>query len=457
MAAGDLRSRLTLRSIDMTTMVKEKQEGREQFLADLERIDDVEAPEWMKSLRAAGAIAFRNTPFPHYKDEAWRFTNIAPIVRTPFRSVMGKPAWAISKEDVDSHLYNAPAWDQLVFVDGLWNESLSQIAEGGAAGDLTGLASSIANCEGVIEKHLGKISSPGNAFTSLNAAFLQDGALVRIPKGRKREAPIHILHISTGESEVASNPRNLIVLEESSEATIVETYVGVGSDAPHLTNGVTEVVVGDNAYLHHIKVVEESGPSYHMCTTQVRQGRDSRYDSYVITLSGRIVRNELRIALDGEGAECALKGLYLSEGDRLIDNHLFVEHCKPHCRSRMGYKGILADESHAVFTGKVLVPSNAQHTDSDQLNNNLLLSDKATLDTMPQLEIFADEVKCTHGATIGSFPDELIFYFQSRGMDPKLARGILTYGFASDIVHTIPVEEVRDRLNEYVFAKYNPE
>ena len=236
----------------------------------------------------------------------------------------------------------------------------------------------------------------------------------------------------------------------------MESYVGLNDAQGYLNNAVTEIVLGDNATLRRYKVVREGSAGHHLSTTKVIQGRDTNFHSFSITLAGQIVRNELDVVLRGEGSNALLSGLYLNDGDRLIDNALHVTHASPKCYSRMTYKGVLDGGSSSVFTGKVLVPQGSQRTDSDQINNNLLLSDKATIDTKPQLEIFADDVKCTHGATIGGFPPELIFYFQSRGMTAAKADAILTFGFASEIVDGIMIAPLRERLSKYVFEKYSP-
>jgi len=248
----------------------------------------------------------------------------------------------------------------------------------------------------------------------------------------------------------------LSILGTSAEADIVESYVGLNDAAGYLNNAVTEIVLGDNATLRRYKVVREGDAGYHLATTKVIQGRDTNFHSFTMSLTGQIVRDELDVVLGGEGANVLLSGIYLNDGDRLIDNALRVTHASPKCYSRMAYKGVLDGTSRSVFTGKVLVPQGSQQTDSNQLNNNLLLSDKATLDTKPQLEIFADDVKCTHGATIGGFPSELIFYFRSRGMTEAMAHAILTFGFASEIVDDINIDPLRERLSKYVFAKYSP-
>ncbi len=422
---------------------------------DLERMKALDGPAWLEAIRQNGAARFSELELPHRKQEAWRFTNVAPIIRTPFQPLVSAPAGAVDPGDAASHLYDEAEWTQLVFVDGFFDQGLSRIAQGSDGLRIGGLADAVARDDEVVRDHLGRFVDPSNAFIALNAAFVQDGAFFYLPKNETLEAPIHLLYLSTGKATVACHPRNLLVLGASSQATVVETHVGLSQEGTYFSNGVTEIVLEDNARLEHYKIVDEGAAAFHLATTKVCQGRDTFFRSLAVTLGGRIVRNELCVLLDGEGGECSLNGLYLNDGNRLIDNALHVEHAKAHCRSRMAYKGVLDGKSNAVFTGKVLVNRGSQKTDSDQLNSNLLLSADATIDTKPQLEIFADDVKCTHGATVGSFPKELIFYFQSRGISPSAAHGILTYGFADEIVKAIDVGPLRDRLERRVFDQYS--
>lgn len=426
---------------------------RAHYTADLEAMRSANSvPAWLRDIRTKGAAEFAETRFPHYKDEAWRFTDVRPIVSTPFRSFVGGPAATVGQDAVSQYLYAEPDWPQLVFVDGFFDARLSKLPKPPGLIVLS-LAAAARSHELSVREHLDKLIDHSSAFTKLNAAFLQDGAFVRAAKGVKLDVPIHCLFVSTGAKQAASYPRNLFIFDDSSECSLLETYVGL-ADSDYLVNGVTEIHVGPNSRVVRHKVVCETSASYHLDTTQVRIDRDARFDTFTVTLSGRIVRNELCVRFAGPGSECSLNGLYLNDGNRLIDNALYVDHDAPNCRSRMAYKGVLAGDSSAVFTGKVYVHRHAQKTDSNQLNNNLLLSDTAVIDTKPQLEIFADDVKCTHGATIGGFPRELLFYFQSRGMGGEKAHGILTYGFASEIVGQIAISPLRDWLNKLVYDKY---
>lgn len=428
--------------------------SKEHFIGDLERIGSGK-PDWLTVRRKAALGRFLATNLPHRKMEDWRFTNINPIMRTPFRSVTEQADRNPEPSDIASLLYGDSSWAELVFVDGFFAAGLSRVPKGLNVGSL---AEAIASGDKLAESHVDTyLSSANNAYSALNSAFMLDGACIHVPKNTELDTPIHLLFVATGhDTELATHPRNLIVVERGSKASIVESYVALGEGSPYLTNAVTEVVVGEGSHVLHYKLMQERADSYHLATTQVKQERDSRYRSFSMSLSAAIGRHELNVTLDGEGADCSLNGLYMTDGEQLIDNKTSIDHAKPHCTSWIGYKGVLADRSHAVFSGKIMVRRGAQKTDSNQLNRNLLLSDKATVDTKPLLEIFADDVKCTHGATIGQPPKELVYYFRTRGMSEAMALGMLTYGFADEVVNQIELDPVRERLERFVFDKYSP-
>lgn len=422
------------------------------FLEGVDRVRDT-GPEWARAIRLKNAARFAELEFPHRKMEEWRFTNVAPILRAPFRALLS-PAGSASAEAVAPFRYEGE-WSELVFIDGFFARDLSRLQEGLLLG---GLSDAMTRCGHLVEPHLGRYSNgASNAFNALNAAFLSDGAFIYIAKDTAVDTPIHLLFVSTRrEGNTASNPRNLIVLESGAKADIVESHVALENGGSYLTNAVSEIVLGENAKLHLYKLINESDGAYHLATAKVRLDRGAAFRSHAISQSGKIIRNEINVLLDGEGAHCSLHGLYMTSGDQLVDNPTSIEHAKPHCTSWIGYKGVLDDRSHAVFSGKVYVHRVAQKTDSNQLNQNMVLSDKATIDTKPLLEIFADDVKCTHGATVGRPPEELVFYFRTRGMSEAMALGMLTYGFADEVVNQIEIEPVRKRLEKFVFDKYSP-
>jgi Fe-S cluster assembly protein SufD len=279
---------------------------------------------------------------------------------------------------------------------------------------------------------------------------MADGAFVYIPKRRVVEDPIHLLFFSTsGEGPSVSYPRNVIVVDSDSDVKIIESYFGVGNEL-YLTNGVTEVVAGENAIVDHCRLVRESEKAFHVATLQVHLDRNSNFTSRSITLAGALVRNDVNVLLDGEGIECVLDGLYLGSGEQHIDNHTKIEHLKPHGMSRELYKGILDGKARAVFNGKIVVHKDAQKTDAKQTNKNLLLSEAASVDTKPQLEIFNNDVKCSHGSTIGRLEEDAIFYLRSRGIDLEGARDLLTYAFASEVIQRIKVDSVRTGVDDFV-------
>lgn len=428
---------------------------KDHYLSDL---DALGAAGRFATVREAARTLFDVTAFPHTRQEEWRQTNIAPITGTAYRSLVAPGAHTVTADALTSWSYANEGWTEAVFVDGFHAPALStatSLPEGVFVGSLANLPAGPAST--AVETHLNTILKARNAYTALNSAFLQDGAVVFVPRNVALAEPIHLLFISSDRAtETAAHPRTLIVLEEGAEAAVVVQYVSLAQGKNHLNNAVDEIAVGQNARLNYYKLVSEDAWGHHLATTDVRLDRDSRFASHVFTLSGSIVRNQVCTDLAGEGGSVSLTGLYLNDGDRLIDNALKINHAVPHCNSRILYKGILDGKSTAVFTGHVFVHPHAQKTDSNQLSNNLILSDNASIDTKPQLEIFADDVKCTHGATVGSPPAEIIFYFRSRGIDEATARGMLTFGFADEIVEEIDIAPIRERLRDFIFRKYSP-
>ena len=294
-----------------------------------------------------------------------------------------------------------------------------------------------------------------NAFTALNTAFLYDGAYIWVPRGVILENPIQLLFVATSREHVyAAQPRNIIIAGIDSQCKIVETYVGLAQNT-YLTNTVTDITLGDNAVVEHIKIQAEGVNVYHVGTTRLQMNAACRFTSNMISLGGSIVRNNMTARFDAEGAECILNGLSLGRGSQVVDNHTVIDHAKPHCTSHELYKAILDGASKGIFNGKVFVRKDAQKTDAKQTNKTLLLSDDATMNTKPQLEIFADDVKCTHGATIGQLDDEQIFYLRSRGIDLDAARDILTSAFAGDVVNRITIEPLRRHVGMIIHDRLN--
>ena len=439
----------------MTEAVAEKS-GKQLYLDALSMQGGAAAPDWLRAVREAGARRFEALPFPTQKDEEWRFTDIRPILRRSFGVLAEASSPQLDDTRLESILFAREGWTELVFVDGFFARELSSIGNGQSL-HVSTLAEAALGNGAIAQQYLDRLAGErGGVFSAMNSAFLRDGSLVHARRGHAGAPPVHVVYISTGQQAGnAAYPRNLVVLDETAELTLIESYVGL-SDAPYFNDAVTELVLGEEAVLRRYKVLHEGAQGYHLSTTRVEQGRGSVFRSFSAFLGGRIARNDLRTRLAGEGADAALEGLYLAEGEQLIDNATGIEHADPNCTSRIRYKGVLDGASHAVFSGKIYVHRGAQKTDSNQLNSNLLLSDKAVIDTKPLLEIFADDVKCTHGATVGPPPKKQLFYFQSRGISEAKARALLTCGFAGEVVDEISVEPLRARLHEYIYNRYNP-
>ena len=406
-----------------------------------------ESPAWMKSLREQGKSRFEEIGFPTQRQEEWRFTNVKPILDASYSLV--KPG-SVASADLSSLLLLGEDARRLVFVDGRFAAELSnpgELPEGAYAG---GIAAAPDSLNEVLENNLGRHARvDDHAFGSLANAFTMDGAFVYVPRNTKIAEPIEVVFVSTGSAGAVSYPRILIVSEEGSEAAVVESYVAL-KDARYLTNTINEYVVGKNAELKCFRVQRESKEAHHVAVSHSVQDRDSRFSYNVLAFGGALSRQDLRMVLDGEGAEGAIHGLYLMGGSQHIDHHTAIEHVRPHCNSIEYLNGILDDRSHAVFTGRIHVHQAAQKTDSKQTNNNLLLTSDARADSQPQLEIYADDVRCTHGATLGPLEDKSVFYLQSRGMSEDDARRMLTYGFGAEILAMIPMDDMRARLDELV-------
>ncbi|MGO9228173.1 MAG: Fe-S cluster assembly protein SufD [Bryobacteraceae bacterium] len=364
------------------------------------------AEPWLQALRESAFARFTELGFPTTRDEEWRFTNVAPIARANF-------------------VGQAPRLPGYV--------PAASLPEAG-------------------REDLGRYA-PQNAFVALNTAFLRDVAFAKVARGVVMEQPVEIDHTVSGQAggRPHAHPRTLIVVAPGAQCTIVETYKGAGR---YFTNAVTEIVAGDGAVVDHYKVQMESKEAFHVATMQVALGRSASFTTHSISLGGALVRNDIGVTLS-EGSDATVNGLYLVNGTQHVDNHTVIDHAKPHGTSHELYKGILDGRSSAVFNGRIIVRKDAQKTDSKQTNKNLVLSDEAVIDTKPELQILADDVRCTHGATIGQLDAESLFYLQSRGIGKAQARGLLTQAFAQDIVDRIKVSELRDRLEKVLSGKYH--
>jgi Fe-S cluster assembly protein SufD len=428
-------------------------EQKDLYSTDFARFAETAGGRTLPARRRAAWERFRELGFPTTRHEEWRFTNVAPIARTAF-VLAGPDGSAPSAADLVADTVLQSDWPRLVFINGHFAAELSTRGNLPPEVRTDSLAAALGRDAGAVREHLARYARyEEHTFTALNTAFMADGAFVHVPKGICLEHPIEMLFISSaGADPIVCHPRNLILAEPGSRAVIIERFAGLGGGVS-FTNTVTEMVAGENAAIDHYKVAQEPSQAYHVGTTHVHQARDSNVASHTVTTGGALVRNDITAVLDGEGGDCTLNGLYLVSGRRHVDNHLRVEHAKPHCDSREFFKGILQDQAKAVFTGRIVVHKDAQKTDAKQTNMNLLLSEDAQVDTKPQLEIFADDVKCTHGATIGQIDEDAVFYLRCRGIDEAAARGVLVYAFAEESLQRIGPEPLRGQLREVLFDR----
>ncbi len=430
--------------------VKEKQDNYVSTFAQLEKELTAGDWSWTGSIRKAAIDRFAVLGFPTSKLEEWKFTSVAPITRVAFQPVRHDGPLLTIEE-----LTTAPLADvvfgtschRLVFVNGRFSVELSSINALPDGARVTSLAAALKTDSALIETHLTHYADyHDHAFIALNTAFMRDGAFVHIPKGLIVDEPIHLIFVATGsEAPAVIYPRNLIIAGSGSEARIIESYIGL-SEEIYFTNAVTEIIAAENSIVEYYRLQEEAARAFHISAVQVNQDRNSNFTSHTVTLGGELVRNDLNIVLDGSGIECSVNGLYVTSGRQHVDNHTLVDHRKAYGSSRELYKGILGGESSAVFNGSIVVREDAQKTDARQSNKNLLLSEGATINSKPQLEINADDVKCMHGTSIGHLDEASVFYLRSRGIGLDEARTVLTYGFANEVLDRMKLDAIRVRL-----------
>jgi Fe-S cluster assembly protein SufD len=424
----------------MTATVEKK-----RYLEQLDQLERAQRAPAFKGLRQAARARFRDLSFPTPRTEDWRFTSVAPLLKVPFEPAPKAPIDGATLPPLP-----APGTVRIVFVNGAYAPEISGAANGFKDAEIGSLAAIRAERFERLQDVVGQADGQGEIFTALNTSFLQDGAYIVVPEGKVLEQPVEIIYLSApGGKSTVSYPRTVLVGSKNSRCTVVERYLG---DAAYFTNAVTEIAVGENAAVDHYKVQDESREAYHIANMQVVQARASRFSTHYLSLGGSLVRNEVRVRFDGEGCEAIVNGLYLAGGRQHIDNFTVIDHAKPRCSSHELYKGILKDEAQGVFNGKIFVRQDAQKTDAKQTNKVLLLSDSATINTKPQLEIFADDVKCTHGATVGQLDAESIFYLRSRGIGLAEARALLTYAFANDIIGRIKLEPLAAWLEQRIMG-----
>lgn len=423
----------------------------EKFKA-LER--GVKQPAWLAPVRQAGLARYIELGLPTLRDEDWRFTNVAAIAKLTFKPVLELALDGVTAAALKQLAFANLPGPKLVFVNGHYAAALSHVGKLPAGVKVANLATVLATEPALVEKHLGRYAQTAeHGFAALNQAFFVDGGYVHVAAGQALETPIQFIYLSIGKhSGAVVHPRNLVVAEANSQVTIVESYVALGGSG-YFTNAITELFAGDNARLEFVKFQDEATDAFHIAGFHGEFGRSSNVNVHSFALGAKLSRNNIRTKLAGEGLKCILNGLYLTRGEQLADHHMVVEHAQPHCASHEYFNGILDDKSKGVFHGRILVRPIAQKTDAKQTNKNLLLSDEASADTKPQLEIYADDVKCTHGATIGQLNEESIFYLRSRGIGPETARRMLIHAFAGEIIERIQHEAAREQLDKLVWDR----
>lgn len=414
-------------------------------LLDGSRVLPQSVVSWFDARRAQALESANALAVPTTRDEDWRFTDLAPLKKFSFRPAAATKA---VRADELAHVRVPEAGARLVFVDGVFAPALSQ----GTGATVCTLAEGLKTHGAKVEEHLARLAGfDRQVFTALNTAWLRDGALVMAGRGGAADAPIHVLFVAT-QADVAVCPRLLVLADAGASCTVIEDYVSL-ADVAHFTNAVTEVVVARGARVRHVRLQRESAAAFHIASCAVTVAKDASYISQSVACGARLSRYNLDIVQRGEGAEIIIDGLALIEGEQLADTHTCMDHAFPNGRCTQLHKTIVGGAAHAVFNGKVLVREGAQLTNSAQQNRNLLLSPRAHVDTKPQLEIFADDVKCAHGATVGQLDAEQLFYLKSRGLPEAQARNLLTYAFGAEIIQRIPVPSLADQLQHIVHAR----
>jgi Fe-S cluster assembly protein SufD len=433
----------------MDTLAQTDREAAATFFAG----ELAPGPAWLQSLRQQARARLGKIGFPTTEQEEWRFTNVAPLRQWPLHAAQ-PGGRQLSRADIKPFRLAGEGFC-LVFVDGRFRPELSNVPAHGELAQAGSLRALWDDHEHELERHLARHANcEADFFTALNTACFQDGAYVSVPANADVKQPVQLLYLAaSGQPGAAVHPRNLIVAHEGSAVKVIESYASL-TEAAHLTNAVTELALGPGARVEHCRLQNENERAYHIAAVQAVQSRGSHWLSHSIATGGRLARNQIQTWLGGEGAEAILNGLFLGRGDQLIDHHTLVDHAKPHCESHEYYFGIMGGRSHGVFNGKIFVRPDAQKTNAKQTNRNLLLSEHAIIHTKPQLEIFADDVKCTHGATVGQLNEEALFYLRSRGLDAALARQMLIRAFANGAVERITLEPVRAHLEQLLTERF---
>jgi Fe-S cluster assembly protein SufD len=407
------------------------------------------SPAWVKERREAAAKRFAETGYPTTRQEDWRFTNVAPIADAKFPIASGafaRAAALVAGVGVRGSV-------RLAIVNGEFNAGLSDLSALPRGLRIAGLRDGARDGTDGLETHLARVFAiDAHPFAALNTSHLDDGVAIFITKGAAVDTPIHIVTVTGSDgAPVAVHPRVLVVAGEGSQARIAHTFIGAPGSS-YFNNSVAEIVVGEGAVLDYYTDQRESEQAYHVANLQAHVSAKGVFSSHAFLTGARIMRHDIGVALKGEGADCTMNGVYLVDGERLMDTHTSLDHAMPHCTSHELYKGILAGKSKAVFNGRIVVRIDAQKTDAKQTNRAMLLSDEAAINSNPQLEIFADDVKCTHGAAVGALDEEAMFYLQARGLNPAEARDLLLHAFAGEVLEGLKIPELREQIEANFFA-----
>ena len=415
-------------------------------------------PSWLRQLREQSFARFETLGFPTASEEEWKYTNVAPIVKANLTPIIVANGLHVTEDALSSLVYEEARNSRLVFVNGIWRRELSSI--GGLPDGVSAIPVNRIEAEADVARSVFARDAQHaiNGFIALNFALFADGLLLKISRGVTVEKPIHLLFIADANdgNAPALFPRVILDAGENSSATIIESFASLG-ESTYLTDSVVDLRLSSGARIRHYRVQRESNFSFHVGTTRAELGSQASYDVTSINLGAALSRHDVDVTMDHEGAECAVDGLYMVAGSQHTDTHSLIDHRQPRCTSRQLYKGILDGKSRAIFNGKVFVRHGAQQTDAQQTNKNLLLSNEAQVDTKPQLEIYADDVKCAHGAAVGQLADEEMFYLESRGINPALAKNVLTYGFAEEVVAKIKIDSIKRQLDEAVLNRLHSE
>ena len=406
---------------------------------------------FVHSMRTDALAHFETKGFPEKKEEAWKYTSLKKVLKEDF-SVFTKTEHALEYKDVQPYFIHDIDSYKIVFVDGKYASHLSQTTHDGIDICLMSTALEKPKYRSVIENYFNKIVEK-NSLTSLNTAFVNEGAYIHITKNKLVEKPIQIIHFSTGnEAALLLQPRNLIVVDENAHVQIIERHQSL-TDNPTLTNSVTEIFAAKRGIIDYYKVQNDRNNASLIDSTFIDQGRESHVSVHTFSFGGKLTRNNLNFYQNGEHMDSTLKGVTIIGDKQHVDHNTLVHHIEPNCESHQDYKGIFSDSSVGVFNGKVLVNKEAQKTNAFQSNNNLLVNDKATINTKPQLEIFADDVKCSHGCTIGQLDENAMFYLRARGIPEKEAKALLMYAFANNVLESVKIPQLKNRINKLIAKK----